>query len=162
MIEKTNACRQLDQARIAYTLHGYETDGTAVDAIEVARRLDQPIDKVYKTLVTQGASRKVVVMVINGADELDLKKAALAVGEKNLQMIPMASLLDVTGYVRGGCSPIGMKKPFKTVFDDKIKALDTVIVSAGKIGTQIELSPNDLIAMVKGQIADVVKNGPSD
>lgn len=163
MIDKTNACRQLDQAKIAYQLHAYDSDGTAVDAIEVSKRLNQPIQKVYKTLVTVGASGRYYVLVINGADELDLKKAAVAVREKNLQMIPMVSLLEVTGYVRGGCSPIGMKKAFPTFFDAKISLLDTVIVSAGKIGTQMELKPYDLISAVKGSVADLVNTGhPTD
>lgn len=162
MIDKTNACRQLDQAKIAYQLHAYESDGTAVDAIEVSKRLNQPIDKVYKTLVTIGASGRHYVLVINGADELDLKKAASAVREKNLQMIPMASLLDITGYIRGGCCPIGMKKAFPTFFDAKIDLLNTVIVSAGKIGTQMEMKPADLIRAVNGKVADLVKSRSSD
>ena len=156
-IEKTNALRALDKAGVSYRLHTYESDGVALDAMEVSKRIDQPIVQVFKTLVTVGASKKNYVLVINGADELDLKKAAIVLGEKNIELIPMSTLLSLTGYVRGGCSPVGMKKAFITVFDQKVLALESIIVSAGKIGLQMELRPQDLIVLINANIADLVK-----
>jgi len=156
-MEKTNAVRILDKAKISYLIHSYESDGSALDAIEVAHRLHQPIEKVYKTLVVVGASQQIYILVINGADEIDLKKAALHLHEKNIEMIPVSSLLNVTGYVRGGCSPIGMKKKYTTTFDQKITQLQTVLVSAGRIGQQVEIDVNSLIQTVQGRLADLVK-----
>ena len=156
-IEKTNALRALDKAGVSYRLHTYESDGVALDAMEVSKRIGQPIYQVFKTLVTVGASKKNYVLVINGADELDLKKAAIVLGEKNIELIPMSTLLSLTGYVRGGCSPVGMKKAFITVFDQKVLALESIIVSAGKIGLQMELRPQDLIVLINANIADLVK-----
>lgn len=162
LIEKTNALRALDKAGVSYLLHTYESDGLAVDALEVSKRLGQPIEKIYKTLVTIGSSKRNYVLVINGADELDLKKTAAFLKEKNLELIPMASLLGLTGYVRGGCSPIGMKKALMTVYDAKILELDTVIVSAGKIGLQMEIKPDLLIQTSKGQVTDLIKSKQTD
>jgi len=156
-MEKTNALRILDKAKIPYTLHTYESDGIALDAIEVAHRIHKPITKVYKTLIVVAASKRYIVLVINGEDEIDLKKAALVLNEKNIEMIPVASLLNVSGYVRGGCSPVGMKKEYLTYFDEKILSLDRVIISAGRIGLQMELEPKVLIDCVKGKVADLVK-----
>lgn len=160
-MEKTNAVRTLDKAKISYLIHSYESDGSALDAIEVAHRLQQPIDKVYKTLVVVGASHQIYVLIINGADEIDLKKAALQLHEKNIKMIPVSSLLNVTGYVRGGCSPLGMKKKYTTYFDQKITQLQTVLVSAGRIGQQVEIDVNTLIQTVQGHLADLVKANAS-
>jgi Cys-tRNA(Pro)/Cys-tRNA(Cys) deacylase len=157
MMEKTNALRILDKAKIAYSLHSYDSDGIALDATEVSRRIQKSTDMVYKTLLVVGASKRVIVLVINGADEVDLKKAAIVFNEKNLEMIPVASLLSISGYVRGGCSPVGMKKLFPTYFDEKILSLDKVIVSAGRIGLQMELDPKILISSVNGKVADLVK-----
>jgi Cys-tRNA(Pro)/Cys-tRNA(Cys) deacylase len=161
-IEKTNALRALDKAGVSYLLHTYDSNGSAVDAVEVSQRLGQPIEKIYKTLVTIGASKRNYVLVINGADELDLKKAASFLNEKNLELIPMASLLGLTGYVRGGCSPIGMKRALMTVYDAKILRLDSVIVSAGKIGLQMEIKPDLLINTSTGQVADLIKSKQPD
>lgn len=161
-IEKTNALRALDKAGVSYLLHSYDSDGLALDALEVANRIGQSITKVYKTLVTVGASKRNYVLVINGEDELDLKKAASVLKEKNLELIPVASLLGLTGYVRGGCSPIGMKKALMTVYDAKILSLDSVIVSAGKIGLQMEIKPELLIECSNGQVADLIKSKQSD
>ena len=111
--------------------------------------------KVFKTLVAQGASKRIYVFVIPVAAELDLKKAAKAAGEKNIAMVKVSELLGLTGYVRGGCSPIGMKKQYPTVFHSSVEALDTVLVSAGKIGWQIELAPADLIKLSRGRTADL-------
>ncbi len=156
-MEKTNALRILDKAKISYVIHSYESDGLALDAIEVAQRLHQPIEKVYKTLIVIGASHQYYVLVINGADEIDLKIAAVHLHEKHIEMIPVSALLNVSGYVRGGCSPVGMKKKFVTLFDQKITKLETVLVSVGRIGQQMEIKVSDLIHTVQGQIADVVK-----
>ncbi|KAF0227324.1 MAG: putative transcription regulator [Erysipelotrichaceae bacterium] len=156
-MEKTNALRILDKAKIPTIIHTYESDGMALDAIEVAQRLHQPIDKVYKTLIVIGASHMYYVLVINGADEIDLKKAAVHLHEKNIEMIPVSELLSVTGYVRGGCSPIGMKKNYVTFFDQKIAHMETVLVSAGRIGQQMEIEVDALIRIVQGHLADLVK-----
>jgi Cys-tRNA(Pro)/Cys-tRNA(Cys) deacylase len=156
-MEKTNALRSLDKAKIPYTLHTYESDGIAIDAVELSKRIHESIDKVYKTLIVVGASKRPLVLVINGSDEIDLKKAAIVLREKNIEMLPVASLLSVSGYVRGGCSPVGMKKLYTTYFDEKILSLERVIVSAGKIGLQMELDPKTLINCVDGKVADLVK-----
>lgn len=157
-MDKTNALRILDKAKIPVQLHHYDSNGLAKDALEVSAMIHQPIEKVYKTLVTVGASKTRYVLVINGADELDLKKAAQVLGEKNLELIPVASLLGETGYVRGGCSPIGMKKAFVTYFDDKVRSLDTVIVSAGRIGLQMEIQVSSLLHLVNAQVADLTQS----
>jgi len=155
MSEKTNAMRILDKAGIAYHTYEYQSDG-AIDGISVAGKIGQPVEKVFKTLVTQGASREYFVFVIPVAMELNLKAAAKAVGEKSVQMIKVADINKITGYIRGGCSPVGMKKPFKTVIDSSCEGMDTIIVSAGKIGHQIELAPEVLIELIHGHTADVV------
>jgi len=155
-MDKTNALRALDKAKIPYQLHHYDSNGLAKDALEVSVLIQQPIEKVYKTLVLVGASKTRYVLVINGSDELDLKKAALVVGEKNLQLIPVSSLLSETGYVRGGCSPIGMKKAFTTCFDSKVNALESIIVSAGRIGLQMEIRVDPLIQLINATVADLI------
>lgn len=157
-MDKTNALRALDKAKIPYQLHHYDSNGQAKDALAVSALIHQPIEKVFKTLVLCGASKTRYVLVINGADELDLKKAALVLGEKNLTLIPMASLLGETGYVRGGCSPIGMKKAFTTCIDDKVRSLQTVIVSAGRIGLQMEIQTDSLIRLTNAKVADLVQS----
>ena len=139
--EKTNAIRALDRAKLPYAVHTYENDGTAVDGVTVARKTGTPVERVYKTLVTVGHSREHYVFVIPVAAELDLKAAARAVGEKSVEMIHVADINKVTGYIRGGCSPIGMKKLFTTVLDESCLAQPTILVSAGKIGMQIEIDP---------------------
>jgi Cys-tRNA(Pro)/Cys-tRNA(Cys) deacylase len=145
---KTNAMRILDKAGISYNTYTYEHSDGLIDGISVAKKMGQPIEQVYKTLVTQGASRDFFVFVIPVAEELDLKAAARSVNEKAVEMIKVADINKVTGYIRGGCSPIGMKKDYKMVLDSSCKVLDTFIVSAGKIGHQIEMSPNDLIGLI--------------
>ena len=156
---KTNAMRILDRANIKYTTHSYETDGLAVPGTEVAQKLGIPVRKVFKTLVTQGADRRYIVFVIPVACVLDVKKAARAAGEKNVEMIHVKDISKVTGYIRGGCSPVGMKKQFHTVIDESCRALDTMLVSAGKIGQQVELVPQDLITLIGADVADIVKQG---
>ena len=153
--EKTNVMRILDQRGIPYTPHTYDHENGAVDGVTVARSLGQDPERVFKTLVTQGASGGYYVFDIPVTDTLDLKKAAKAVGEKSIAMLHSRELLPLTGYVHGGCSPIGMKKQFPTVFHETAEILDTIMVSAGKIGFQVELSPADLIELVGGSTEDV-------
>lgn len=155
--EKTNVMRILDQKKTAYTPHWYACPDGAVDGASVAALIGKDPAAVCKTLVTQGASKKNYVFVIPVLRELDLKAAARAVGEKSIEMIRQAQLLPLTGYVHGGCSPVGMKKQFTTVFDQSVEGLDTVTVSAGKIGAQVELAPGDLCALVRGSFAPVTK-----
>ncbi len=154
---KTNVMRILEQADIPYTPHEYEHEEGAVDGVTVANRLGQNPDHVFKTLVCHGHSGDHAVFVIPVAKELDLKKAAKAAGEKSVEMIPVKEINKVTGYIRGGCSPVGMKKPFKTVFDKSAEAIPVIIVSAGKIGYQVELEPRALIDFVGGITAEITK-----
>lgn len=152
---KTNAMRLLDKAGIAYRFHEYDHSDGAIDGLAVAAKLGQDPARVFKTLVTQGASRAFYVFVIPVAAELDLKKAARAVGEKSVAMLHVAELLKTTGYVRGGCSPVGMKKRFVTVVDQSAAAQPAVMVSAGRIGAQVELAPADLLAAAGAAFAAV-------
>lgn len=144
---KTNAMRMLEKEKVAYTFHEYPHDDGAIDGLAVAGKLGQDPARVFKTLVTQGASRAFYVFVIPVAAGLDLKKAARAVGEKSVAMLHVADLLKTTGYIRGGCSPVGMKKRFVTVVDASAKNWPTIMVSAGRIGAQVELRPADLLAV---------------
>lgn len=154
--QKTNVMRLLEQKKVRYTPHEYAHGDEAVDGVTVARLTGIDEAQVYKTLVARGASKNVYVFVIPVAQELDLKKAAKAVGEKSVAMLHVSELTAITGYVRGGCSPIGMKKQFKTTYHADILSLDTVFVSAGKIGYQIELAPQELISLTRGQTADII------
>ena len=154
--QKTNVMRILGQKKIKYTAHEYPHGEDAVDGVTVARMTGRDPACVFKTLVTRGASKGIYVFVIPVAEELDLKKAAKAVGEKSIAMVHVSEINALTGYVRGGCSPIGMKKQFKTVYHSSILSLDTVLVSAGKIGQQVELSPADLIGLTRGDTANIV------
>ena len=154
--EKTNVMRILDQKEIPYTPHTYpHEEGEAVDGVTVAGIMGQDPECVFKTLVARGASGGLYVFDIPVADSLDLKKAAKAVGEKSVAMLHQKELLPLTGYVHGGCSPIGMKKQYPTVFHETAEILDTIIVSAGKIGCQVELFPTDLIGLVGAETADL-------
>ena len=151
---KTNAMRILDKNKIVYESHTYEcTEFT--DGAQIADTLGLPHEKVYKTLVTVGKSRQNYVFVLPIDDELDMKKAAKAAGEKSLEMLPLKELTPLTGYVRGGCSPVGMKKAFPTVFDESVNNVPTVMVSAGKIGFQIECAPADLIKLTRAATAHI-------
>lgn len=154
--QKTNVMRILGQKKIKYTAHEYPHGEDAVDGVTVARMTGRDPACVFKTLVTRGASKGIYVFVIPVAEELDLKKAAKAVGEKSVAMVHVSEINALTGYVRGGCSPIGMKKQYKTVYHSSILSLDTVLVSAGKIGQQVELSPADLIGLTRGDTANIV------
>lgn len=154
---KTNAMRFLDKQKAEYTTHFYSHEDGAIDGVSVAAKVGIPAEKVFKTLVTKGASRQYYVFVVPVAKELDLKKAARCVGEKSVEMIPVADINKVTGYIRGGCSPIGMKKQFPTVLDSTAQQLDTMVVSGGKIGTQIELSPDLLAKLITAQFEEITK-----
>ena len=154
--EKTNVMRVLEQKKIPYQAHTYEhEEGVAVDGVTVARSLGQDPECVFKTLVARGASKGIYVFCIPVAENLDLKKAASAVGEKSIEMVAVKEINALTGYVRGGCSPIGMKKDYPTVFHETAEIVDTIMVSAGKIGYQVELAPQSLMELVGGQLADL-------
>lgn len=152
---KTNAMRILDKAKIAYKTYEYETDGVHIDGVTVANTLGQNPNEVFKTLVTHAKSGAYCVFVIPVAQELDLKKAAKAAGEKSVEMIAVKEINAVTGYIRGGCSPIGMKKQYLTVIDSSAESLEKIIVSGGKIGAQIELLPCDLLKAARAKYADI-------
>ena len=145
-MEKTNVMRILDQKKIKYQAHYY--DNNITNGMEVANTLNLDPNKVFKTLVTVGASKRNYVFVVPVNMELDLKKAAQAVNEKSIEMIKSKELLDLTGYIHGGCSPIGMKKPFRTVMNESALNYDLVTFSAGKIGYQVEMNPNDLKKLI--------------
>ena len=153
--EKTNVMRMLEQKKIPYTAHSYDPDGP-IDGVSVAQTLGQPAERVFKTLVTKAASGAYYVFDIPVAENLDLKKAARAVGEKSIAMLPQKELLGLTGYVHGGCSPVGMKKQFPTVFHETALGYDTVCVSAGKIGAQVECDPKALIDLLRAKTADII------
>lgn len=153
---KTNAMRILESLKISFTHYTYECD-EFVDGLQIADKLSLPYEKVYKTLVTKGNSKNYFVFVIPVAAELDLKKAARTVGEKSVEMIPVKDITAVTGYVRGGCTAVGMKKHFVTRVDASATKLPTMIVSGGRIGLQIELAPQDLVMASQGEFADIIK-----
>ena len=153
--EKTNVMRTLEQKKIPYTAHSYDPDGP-IDGVSVAQTLGQPAERVFKTLVTKAASGAYYVFDIPVAENLDLKKAAKVVGEKSIAMLPQKELLGLTGYVHGGCSPVGMKKQFPTVFHETALGYDTVCVSAGKIGAQVECDPKALIDLLRAKTADII------
>lgn len=155
---KTNVMRILDSAGIPYNTYTYDSSGGAIDGVSVANKIGQPAEKVYKTLVTRGASKNFYIYVIPVAKELNLKAAAKAVGEKSIEMIRMDEINKVTGYIRGGCSPIGMKKNYKTVVDSTCENIDTIIFSAGKIGYQVELHPKALIEFINAGVDGVAED----
>ena len=152
--ERTNVMRVLDQKKITYESHSYEADPT-LSGEQIAGILGEDADRVFKTLVTQGKSGAYYVFVVPVVAELDLKKAAKAAGEKSVNMIKQKELLSLTGYVHGGCSPIGMKKQFQTFIHETATSYDKVFVSAGKVGFQIELAPQDLILAAGCTVADI-------
>jgi Cys-tRNA(Pro)/Cys-tRNA(Cys) deacylase len=154
-IEKTNAARLLDKAGVSYKLIPYEFDENDLAAQHVADSLGQDIARVFKTLVLHGDRTGHVVCVVPGNAEVDLKALAKASGNKKVEMIPMKDLLSVTGYIRGGCSPVGMKKRFPTYFHTTVLDFDTIYVSAGVRGLQIEIAPADLIGFVGATVASV-------
>lgn len=153
---KTNALRQLDAKKITYNVYEYEAPEGFLDGVSVARETGMDVDKVYKTLVTQGTSKEYYVCVIPVAEELDLKKAARHFGEKKIEMIHAKDITNVTGYIKGGCSPIGMKKHFKTAIESKAESLEQIVVSAGKVGLQVELEVKALLEVVGAKLADLI------
>ena len=152
---KTNAIRLLEQQKIHFEVIEYETGDGQVDGISVAEKIGHPVSKVFKTLVAKASAQKLFVFVIPVAEELDLKAAAKVVGEKKIDMLPVKELLGYTGYVRGGCSPVGMKKLYPTVIDTSAQEQGKIIVSAGKIGMQIHLQLDDLVVATKAKLAPI-------
>ena len=152
---KTNAVRQLEQQKIQFDVLEYETGDGQVDGISVAEKIGYPVSRVFKTLVAKASAQKLFVFVIPVAEELDLKAAAKVVGEKKIEMLPVKELLGYTGYVRGGCSPVGMKKLYPTVIDATAREQGSIIISAGKIGMQVHVQVDDLLAVTKGQLAPI-------
>lgn len=155
--KKTNVCRILDSAGISYTEHSYDVSDDAIDGNSVARKLGQDPEQVFKTLVTVGNDGNHYVFVVPVNGKLDLKAAAKSVGVKSVEMIPQKELLKTTGYIHGGCSPIGMKKTFPTVLDETVVLFDTIMVSAGKVGKQVQLAPDDLITLIHASYAPIAK-----
>lgn len=153
---KTNAVRLLDLQGVKYTLVSYEVDESDLSAATVAAKIGAEIDYVYKTLVLRGDKTGVIVAVIPGNSELNLKKAARISGNKNVEMVAMKEILELTGYIRGGCSPIGMKKKYPIFIHEDCQLLDYIFVSAGMRGLQMKIDPHHLIASVEAEIADLV------
>lgn len=158
--EKTNVMRILSQKKIPYTSHYYEEKegpcGTSEYGIHIAQMLGQDPERVFKTLVARGSSQEFYVFEVPVAENLDLKKAAKSVGEKSVELLHVAEINSITGYIRGGCSPVGMKKQFPTVFHETVLDHPTVIVSGGKIGAQVEVEPKALIDLLRGTTADII------
>lgn len=154
---KTNAMRILDSKKVSYEMLSYECEDGKIDGISVAHKIGVDERNVFKTLVAQGTSKELYVFVIPVAEELDLKEAAKIAREKKVEMIAVKDILKYTGYIRGGCSPIGLKRDYKTFIHESAKGLDFIIVSAGKIGHQIKLNPNDLVEVVSGKFENLIK-----
>ncbi|MGM9967209.1 Cys-tRNA(Pro) deacylase [uncultured Rummeliibacillus sp.] len=154
-IQKTNAVRLLDRQKIPYILAEYEVEEGKIDGLSVATKINQPVEKVFKTLVATAGKGNLYVFVIPVAEELNLKKAAKVVGEKKIEMLHVKDLLPNTGYIRGGCSPIGMKKQYPTFIDISAEQVDEMYVSAGKIGMQICITPENLVKAAKAQIVSL-------
>ena len=155
-INKTNVARLLDKAHIAYELIPYEVDENDLSAIHVAEQLNEPVERVFKTLVLKGNKSGYFVCVIPGDKEVDLKKAARVSGNKSCELIHMKDLLSVAGYIRGACSPVGMKKAYPTYFHSTAMDYDYIYVSAGQRGLQVCLSPTDLIREARAEVADLI------
>lgn len=154
---KTNAMRILDSNKINYEMIAYESKDGKIDGISVANKIGIDEANVFKTLVAQGTSKELYVFVIPVAEELNLKESAVIAGEKKIEMIHVNDIMKYTGYIRGGCSPIGQKHQYKTFIHESAKELDFIVVSAGKIGYQIKINPNDLISVVNGEFKFLIK-----
>lgn len=154
---KTNAMRILDAKKVSYEMLTYDNKDGKIDGISVAEKIGRDHKEVYKTLVAQGQSKNIYVYVIPVAAELDLKKAARAAREKNVEMLPVKDIQKWTGYIRGGCSPIGMKKEYQTFIDESCLVIDSIVVSAGKVGVQIVLEPKMLKEITKAEIHELIK-----
>lgn len=154
---KTNVMRLLEQAKIPYEMTTYEVKDGKIDGQAVALKIGKPAKQVFKTLVAVGKSKENYVFVIPVDDELDLKKASQAAGEKSMEMLHVKDLQKTTGYIRGGCSPIGMKKAFRTFIHESAKSLEAVTVSGGKIGVQVTVAPESLVSYVHASFEDLIK-----
>ena len=154
--DKTNAMRMLDTAGIVYQVHTYPVEDGAIDAVSVAKKCGEDPEQVFKTLVTQGSDHNHYVFVVPAEEHLDLKACARAVGVKAVEMIPQKELLKTTGYIHGGCSPMGMKKFFPTTFHKTAADYDTIMFSAGKVGYQVELPLKSLEKLIRFQMADII------
>ncbi len=152
---KTNAMRYLEKHKIPHNELLYESDGF-MDGVSISQKLGQPPEKVFKTLVTVGKSKTHYVFLVPVAEELDLKKAAASVGEKSVEMIAVKEITPLTGYVRGGCSPLGMKKQFKTVVHSSALSYETICFSGGRLGAQIELAPHYLAELIQAEFCDII------
>lgn len=161
-IEKTNAARLLDRAKIPYRLVPYEVDENNLAADHVAEQLGEDINRVFKTLVLQGDRNGYFVCVVPGNAEVDLKKAAKASGNKKADLIPMKELLPLTGYIRGGCTSIGMKKQFPTFFHSSALDFPTIFVSAGQRGLQLDIAPANIISFTRATVADIIKDNTNE
>lgn len=155
---KTNAMRILDSKKVKYELITYESEDGKIDGVSVAQKINRELKEVYKTLVAHGTSKQIYVFIIPVEAELDLKKAAKAAGEKKIEMIAVKDIQKLTGYIRGGCSPIGMKKQYPSFIDAQASELERIIVSGGKIGTQIEIGIEELTKVIQGGLADICKD----
>lgn len=156
--KKTNAARILDSLKISYQLHTYEVDPDNLAAEHVAELLGEPIERVYKTIVLRGVKTGPIVCVVAGNKEVDLKKAAKVSGNKSVEPLPLKELLPTTGYIRGGCTALGMKKKFPVYVSEELSGHSTIFVSAGQRGMQIELSPADYLRATEGIPADIIKD----
>jgi len=155
-ITKTNAMRILDAEKIPYSIHTYDNKDGKIDGVSVAGKIDKEIEMVYKTLVVKDGGSGVYVFVIPVAAELDLKKAAKVVKAKKIEMIAVKDIQKLTGYIRGGCSPIGMKKKYETILDKSVDKQSAIIVSGGKIGVQIEMAVEQLIQVTDAKVEEVI------
>jgi Cys-tRNA(Pro)/Cys-tRNA(Cys) deacylase len=155
--EKTNVMRILKAADVGYTAHGYDVGDGKIDGVSVAEKIGKAQEMVFKTLLTIALGGEICVFLLPVVAELDLKKAARAATVKNIEMAPARDILKISGYVKGGCSPVGMKRLYRTFNDENAILLDTMVVSAGKIGAQIELKPDDLLMLTKASYADLCK-----
>lgn len=155
-IAKTNALRQLDKQKIPYIIHTYEWSEDKSGGLGVAEKFPELAERVFKTIVLKGKSKNLYVCVIHGAAHLDLKKVAKACGEKNIDLLPLSELEKETGYIRGGCSPVGMKKLYRTFFDKEVEKFEKIMVSAGRRGLQIEVETEKLVGIVNGTVVDLL------
>lgn len=156
-VSKTNAMRILDAKKVTYELLTYDSHDGKIDGVSVAEKINRDVNVVFKTLVAQGTSKNIYVFIIPVAEELDLKKAAKAANEKKIEMIPVKDIQKWTGYIRGGCSPVGMKKTYPTFVHESANDFEMIIVSGGKLGLQMELPIRDLQAVTEAKITDLIK-----
>ncbi|MBU3145082.1 Cys-tRNA(Pro) deacylase [Clostridium sp. CF012] len=159
---KTNAMRILDKMKLGYEVITYDVKDNKIDGIAVSKKIGRDEKYVYKTLVTKGMSKNIYIFLIPVREEIDFKKAAKVTNEKTIEMLDLSELQQYTGYIRGGCSPIGMKKQYKTFINNSALEIETIIVSAGKIGFQIEINPNLLIGIIEGSFHDLIKSTNND